>query len=132
MQGLCLRFTHLTELCVISISIFLLAPLHLARNPVVVPVHFRARAALQKERGFCARGHLRTVRSTITFERGNTRILRPWEACCWRLLSLDLVSNKSLRLEAVLILGIAVPTKRGNDEQDDKAVHVSVDSRLEY
>src|SRR5215213_7007947 len=45
-----------------------LAPLQLARYPVVVPVHLSTRAILQEERRFGAGGHLRAGGPTIAAE----------------------------------------------------------------
>ena len=44
----------------------LFAPLHFARNTVVVSIHLRARTVAQEKRGLFAGVHLRAVSAAIT------------------------------------------------------------------
>ena len=92
----------------------LLAPLLLARDAVVVAIHLSTRAVLEEERRFGAGGHLRTVDSTIAFERrhGPAFRYRRWcgLSCGW-----SRCLNGRLDFRVALVFGVAIPPERSND-----------------
>ena len=92
----------------------------LARDAVVVPIHFRAGTILQEIRGFGTGRHLRTINAAVTFvyhPRGASTRRRHLPGERRRKV------GDRRKLGAALILRIAVPTKTEKDEESDYISH---------
>ena len=102
-------------------------PLLLTRNAVVVSVHLRARAGFQEERGFCARGHLRTMNTAVALEltSGHIPALGRWSRDEARRV-------RNLRLAARLIVLVALPGEQGHDDERNEVPHVRAKGGLTF